>query len=70
LHVGDTLDVRVTVAAKEEKTHHVMLDCLCADQEGRAVITGSALVLAPREKIRRERLAPPQVRLTDKTVPL
>jgi phosphate acetyltransferase len=68
VHVGDTLDVKVTVAAKEEKTHHVTLDCLCTDQHGEAVITGSALVLAPREKVRRARMAPLQVRLTDKTL--
>ena len=64
--VGDTLDVRVTVAAKDGKNHQVTLDCCCTDQHGANVITGSALVLAPAEKVRRERLAPMQVRLSDK----
>lgn len=68
LHVGDTLDVRLTVAAMDEKNHHVTMDCRCTDQHGAEVITGSALVLAPLEKVRRERLEPMQVRLTDKTL--
>jgi phosphate acetyltransferase len=68
LHVGDTLDVRLTVAAMDEKNHHVTMDCRCTDQHGAEVITGSALVLAPLEKVRRERLQPMQVRLTDKAL--
>lgn len=68
VHIGDTLDVRVTVTAKDDKNHHVTLDCRCTDQHGAEVITGSALVLAPTEKISRPRLAPLQVRLTDKTL--
>lgn len=68
LHVGDTLDVRLTVTAMDEKNHHVTMDCRCTDQRGAEVITGSALVLAPLEKVLRERLQPMQVRLTDKTL--
>jgi phosphate acetyltransferase len=68
LHVGDTLDVRLTVAAMDEKNHHVTMDCRCTDQHGAEVITGSALVLAPLDKVRRERLQPMQVRLTDKAL--
>jgi phosphate acetyltransferase len=68
LHVGDTLDVRLTVAAMDEKNHHVTMDCRCTDQHGSEVITGSALVLAPLDKVRRERLQPMQVRLTDKAL--
>ena len=68
VHVGDTLDVRVTVVAKDEHNHQVTLDCHCTDQNGADVITGSALVRAPTEKVRRARLEPMQVRLTDKTL--
>jgi phosphotransacetylase/acyl dehydratase len=68
VRLGDTLDVRVTVTAKDEATHEVTLDCLCTDQHGAEVITGSARVLAPSEKIRRPRLAPMQVRLSDRTL--
>ncbi|MEQ1515280.1 MAG: bifunctional enoyl-CoA hydratase/phosphate acetyltransferase [Usitatibacteraceae bacterium] len=68
VHVGDTLDVRVTVTEKDEKHHHVTLDCHCTDQNGDDAIIGSALMLAPTEKIRRPRLAPMQVRLTDRAL--
>ena len=68
VRVGDTLDVRVTVVAKDETSHQVTLDCLCTDQHGNSVITGSALVQAPVEKVRRARMAPLKVRLSDKTL--
>jgi phosphotransacetylase/acyl dehydratase len=68
VHVGDTLEVKVTVSAKDDHNHHVTLDCLCTNQHGDAVITGSALVLAPSEKVSRPRMLPMQVRLSDKTL--
>lgn len=68
LHVGDTLDVRVTVASKDEEHQQVTLDCRCTDQHGADVITGSALVQAPTEKVRRDRLVPMHVRLSDTTL--
>ncbi|HSI56997.1 MAG TPA: bifunctional enoyl-CoA hydratase/phosphate acetyltransferase [Ideonella sp.] len=68
VHIGDTLEVRVTVSAKDAQNHQVTLDCTCTNQEGVAAIAGSALVRAPTEKIRRPRLAPLQVRLRDKTL--
>jgi phosphotransacetylase/acyl dehydratase len=67
VRVGDTLDVRVTVAEKDAGKHRLTLDCHCIDQHGNDVITGSALVLAPTEKVRRERIQTVHVRLTDKT---
>lgn len=67
VHVGDTLVVRVTVTQKNPENQHVTLDCRCTDQHGDEVITGTALVLAPSEKMQRERLEPMQVRLRDKT---
>jgi phosphate acetyltransferase len=68
VRVGDTLNVTVTVAAKDPATHHVTLECLCTDQHGERVITGTAVVMAPSEKVRRPRTAPLQVRLFDKTL--
>lgn len=68
VRVGDTLDVRVTVSAKDAKNHHVTLDCRCSNQKGVDVITGSAVVLAPTEKVRRLRRATKQVTLTDKAL--
>lgn len=68
VHIGDTIDVQLTVVTKNEQKHHVTFDCRCTNQKGEAVITGSALVLAPTEKVRRIRMAPLQVHLTDKTL--
>jgi phosphotransacetylase/acyl dehydratase len=68
VHVGDTLQVRLTVTGKDAENHHVTLDCQCTDQQGLAAITGSALVRAPTEKVRRPRQAPMQVRLRDQTL--
>lgn len=68
VHVGDTVDVIITVVSKDENNHHVTLDCRCCNQAGDDVITGSALVLAPKEKVRRVLMAPMQVRLTDRTL--
>ena len=64
LHVGDTLDVVVTVKEKLDAGHRVRLDCRCTDQEGQEVIAGEAVVKAPTEKVRRPRVAPAHVRLS------
>jgi len=63
--IGDTITVTVTVKEKFERTRHVVLDCLCVNQEGRTVIRGTAEVLAPAEKVRRRRARLPEVRLHD-----
>lgn len=68
VHIGDTIDVRLTVATKDEHKHHVTFDCCCTNQHGDPVITGRALVLAPIEKVRRVRMAPMQVHLSDNTL--
>ncbi|MEN9938591.1 MAG: hypothetical protein RLZZ387_5170 [Chloroflexota bacterium] len=64
--VGDTVTVTVSVAAKDPERHRVTLDCLCANQAGEPVITGSAEVIAPTEKIKRPRVALPQVLLRER----
>jgi len=68
VHIGDTLDVSVTVTARDESNEHLTLDCRCTNQHGVDVITGSALVLAPMTKIRRPRVVPMQVSLTDRSL--
>ena len=65
--LGDTVTVTVTVTNKFEHHHHVTFDCKCVNQHGATVIRGTAEVMAPTEKIRRPRIALPQVRVTDKT---
>ncbi len=68
VHIGDTINVQLTVVTKDEQKHRVTFDCLCTNQDGEAVIKGSALVMAPTEKVRRIKMAPLQVHLTDKTL--
>ncbi len=63
--VGDLITVTVTVKEKFERTRHVLLDCLCINQDGQPVIRGTAEVLAPSEKVRRPRAKLPEVRLHD-----
>ncbi|MEJ2760898.1 MAG: bifunctional enoyl-CoA hydratase/phosphate acetyltransferase [Gammaproteobacteria bacterium] len=63
---GDTVTVTVTAREKDEKNHHVRFDCTCTNQDGKVVIDGSALVIAPTEKIRRKRVELPEVRLEER----
>ena len=63
VRIGDTLTASVTVSAKNAEHHHLTLDCRITNQHGRDVITGTALVLAPQEKVRRPRMKPAQLRL-------
>ncbi len=64
--LGDRLTVTVTVTAKDEAKHRITFDCLCVNQEGKPVITGTAEVVAPTEKIKRPQVVLPEVRLIDK----
>jgi phosphotransacetylase len=51
LKVGDSLQVTVTVTAKNSEDHSVSLDCECVDENGERVMSGVAWVVAPTEKI-------------------
>ena len=61
--LGDTLVVTVTAKEKQPGKHIVVLDCLCVNQNGEQVITGTAVVIAPAEKIKLPRIALPEVEL-------
>jgi len=63
VRVGDTLTIAVTVRAKDEAKHRLVLDCHCTNQDGQRVISGEATVLAPTERIERSRGTLPQVRI-------
>jgi phosphate acetyltransferase len=58
---GDTLTARVVVREKHAADRRVVLDCVCANQDGKAVISGTAEVIAPPEKVHRQRTALPEV---------
>ena len=63
--LGDTMTVTVTAAAKDAERHRITFDCLCTNQQGEVVISGSAEVIAPTEKIKRPRTIMPEVHLHD-----
>lgn len=64
--VGDEITVTVTAQDKNEDKHRVTFDCQCTNQKGDAVITGTADVLAPTEKIKRPKMVLPEVRVFDR----
>lgn len=64
--LGDTITVTVRVTEKAEEKNRVSLDCQATNQKGEVVISGTAEVLAPTEKISRERVTMPEVRLLEK----
>jgi len=66
LGVGDAITVTVKVVEKDENKHHVTLECEAANQRGEIVISGTAEVIAPTEKISRERATLPEVKLLEK----
>ena len=61
--IGDTITAMLTVREKHAARGDVTLDCLCTNQDGTAVITGTAEVRAPQEKIRLRRAVLPYVRV-------
>ncbi|MDO9093256.1 MAG: bifunctional enoyl-CoA hydratase/phosphate acetyltransferase [Rubrivivax sp.] len=65
VRVGDTLTVMVTCRRKFDHNKHILFDCLCTNQDGLKVIHGNAEVLAPTEKIRRPKMAMPELRLSE-----
>ena len=61
--VDDTVTVVVTVTEKIEAGHRVVLACTVNNQRGESVITGTAEVIAPTEKVSRKRVVLPDVEL-------
>jgi phosphotransacetylase len=61
--IGDTITASVTVMTKHEDSGDVALECLCVNQDGKAVITGTAVVRAPREKVRLLQVMQPDIRV-------
>ena len=61
--IGDTITATVTVREKKPAKNDVILDCVCTNQTGKPVITGSAFIRAPTEKVRLKRVTLPEVRV-------
>lgn len=54
--LGDVITAKVTVTEKIEAKHVIILDCVCTNQKGEAVVKGVAAVKAPTEKVQREKV--------------
>jgi phosphotransacetylase/acyl dehydratase len=59
--IGDTMTAKLTVREKKPAKGDVTLDCVCTNQRGETVITGTAYTRAPTVKVRRPRVALPYV---------
>jgi phosphate acetyltransferase/phosphate butyryltransferase len=60
---GDTITATCTVTERIPEKHRLILDCHCVNQTGLEVLRGTATVQAPTEKISRQAIALPEVRL-------
>lgn len=60
---GDQLTVTVTAREKFDDKKRIVFDCVCINQDGKAVVKGEAEVIAPSEKVRRPRMLTPPVLL-------
>ncbi|MFD1103598.1 MULTISPECIES: bifunctional enoyl-CoA hydratase/phosphate acetyltransferase [Sphingobium] len=59
--IGDAITATLVVTEKRDNFGSVLLDCQCRNAVGETVLAGRVEVQAPREKIRRARMAPPDI---------
>ena len=64
--VGDTITIKITCKQKFDHNKHIVFDCQCTNQDELKVISGEAEVLAPTEKVKRERVELPEVTISDR----
>jgi phosphotransacetylase/acyl dehydratase len=64
--VGDTVTVTVRVVKKGAEKRNVIFDCRVTNHQGETVITGTAEVIAPSEKVSRPRVILPEIELHEK----
>ena len=67
VRVGDTITIKVTAKEKDDKGR-VVLDTECSNQNGEVVVSGTADVIAPKEKVRRPKVELPDVHFDDREV--
>ena len=63
--IGDTIRIKVKVTNKKDKHSIVILDCTCTNQAGSDVITGEAVVIAPKEKLKLKKITLPKIKLQE-----
>ena len=61
--LGDTITVNLEVTEKNDKRGFVTLDCKVVNQHEQLVVSGTAEVMAPKEKLLLERPSLPNVHL-------
>lgn len=59
--IDDTITITLSVISKNSDKHIIEFACKCVTQDGKVAISGMATVIAPQQKIRRERIIMPQV---------
>jgi len=64
--VGDTITIKVTATEKDAEKGRVLLDTACLNQDGEVVVSGTAEVIPPTEKVRRLKIDLPEVRFDDR----
>tara|TARA_B100001564_G_C20652057_1_gene677350 strand:- start:467 stop:1888 length:1422 start_codon:yes stop_codon:yes gene_type:complete len=67
--IGDTITARVIVTKKREDKHIVTFDCVCTNQNGKEVIKGEAVIIAPTEKVKRKRIRLPDIEFKKEECP-
>jgi phosphate acetyltransferase len=60
---GDTITVTVRVKEKRAEKHIILLETSCTNQSGKEVLSGTATVIAPANKIEWPRSTLPQIKL-------
>ena len=63
--LGDSITVHLNVIEKKDKHGFVTLDCKVVNQDELLVVTGTAEVMAPKEKLILEKPALPSVKIGD-----
>ncbi len=66
VRLNDKVTISVTCKEKNAENRHVLFECLAVNQNDEKVISGTAEVLAPAEKIRRPRIEMPDLTISDK----
>ncbi|OCC22485.1 enoyl-CoA hydratase [Croceicoccus estronivorus] len=62
---GDTITATVTVTEKRDEKHIVLFDTVCTNQQGDKVLSGTATVIAPKEKLSLPRMPVPEVTIRE-----